>query len=122
VLRQGDPQNRFPDLVVLQDVHLQLTQRRLTITLEMPPPVLVVEVVSPRQANRRRDFINKRDQYGQRGISEYWLIDPEQQSVLVLKLAGDQYLEIGTFKGSDLILSNQFPFISLTPDQLFTAI
>jgi Uma2 family endonuclease len=122
VLKKGDAQNRYPDLVVLQDVHLQLTQRRLTITLDMPPPVLVVEVVSPGPTNRRRDLIAKRDQYCQRGILEYWVIDPEEQSVLVLKLVDDQYVEIGTFKGSDRILSHQFPSIALTPDQLFAAI
>ncbi|WP_316431677.1 Uma2 family endonuclease [Leptolyngbya sp. NK1-12] len=38
VLQLRDPANRFPDLVILREEHLPLTQRRLTITLDMPPP------------------------------------------------------------------------------------
>lgn len=33
VLQAGDAQNRYPDLVVLEEIHLELTQKRLTITL-----------------------------------------------------------------------------------------
>lgn len=43
VLQPKDPANRYPDLVILDEAHLTLTQRRLTITLDMPPPCLVAE-------------------------------------------------------------------------------
>ena len=43
----GKPKTRFPDLTVLDDVHLTLLEKRATITRKMPPPRLVVEVVSP---------------------------------------------------------------------------
>lgn len=52
VLPRGDPANRFPDLVVLREEHLELTPKRLTITFDMLPPDLVVEVVSPGERNR----------------------------------------------------------------------
>jgi hypothetical protein len=45
VLQTGDAANRIPDLVVLREEHLALTQKRLTVTLDMPPPVMVMEVV-----------------------------------------------------------------------------
>jgi Uma2 family endonuclease len=54
VLQPKDPANHFPDLVVLREEHLRLTQRRLTITLEMPPPRLIAEVVSPGKPNQRQ--------------------------------------------------------------------
>jgi Uma2 family endonuclease len=57
-LQPGDAANRFPDLVVLQTAHLELTRRRLTITLNMPPPRLIVEIVSPGKSNRERDYIH----------------------------------------------------------------
>ncbi|MGB8698969.1 MAG: Uma2 family endonuclease, partial [Thermosynechococcaceae cyanobacterium] len=63
VLQKGDAQNRFPDLVVLREEHLQLTRKRLTITLDMPPPQLVMEIVSPGKTNRDRDYVHKRAQY-----------------------------------------------------------
>jgi Uma2 family endonuclease len=75
--------------VFAQPEHLSLTQKRLTITLEMPPPQMVAEVMSPGKQNRERDLIFKRGQYAARGIPEYWLITPESQSVTVLKLQDD---------------------------------
>jgi Uma2 family endonuclease len=119
VLRKGDAANRFPDLVVLRPEHLELTQRRLTITLEMPPPRLVVEVVSPGTTNRDRDYINKRAQYGAIGVDEYWIVDPNAQKVLVLELAGEEYREVGQFGGDDRILSITFPELTLTAQQIF---
>jgi Uma2 family endonuclease len=96
ILRPKDPANRFPDLVILREEHLELTERRLTVTLDMPPLRLIAEVVSPGRTNRDRDFINKRLQYAAIGVSEYWLIDPSVKAVMVLTLQEDDYLEVGT--------------------------
>jgi Uma2 family endonuclease len=49
---------------------------RATITLDMPPPRLVVEVVSPEKKNIDRNYCYKRSQYEVRGIVEYWIVDP----------------------------------------------
>lgn len=119
VLQPKDPANRYPDLVILQPVHVALTQKRLTITLDMPPPQLVVEVLSPGKQNRERDLIRKRDQYAARGISEYWLVDPDAQTVTVLQLHNGGYGEVGRYQASDRIHSHTFPDLQLTPDQLF---
>jgi Uma2 family endonuclease len=119
VLQPKDAANRFPDLVVLRPEHLDLMQRRLTITLDMPPPQLIAEVVSPGRTNRDRDFINKRAQYAAIGIPEYWLIDPSERAVTVLELQGDEYREIGIFKNSDRIVSPAFPALALTAEQVF---
>ncbi|NJP10622.1 MAG: Uma2 family endonuclease [Leptolyngbyaceae cyanobacterium RU_5_1] len=120
VLQPNDPANRYPDLVILCEVHLTLTQKRLTIKRDMPPPVLVAEVVSPGKTNRERDDERKRDQYAQLGIPEYWLIDPEQQRVTVLELKAGHYAEVGTFQGSDAILSPTFSNLQLTANQILT--
>lgn len=119
VLEAKDPANRFPDLVVLRPEHLELTQRRLTITREMPPPQLVVEVVSPGKTNRHRDFVRKRAQYAAIAIGEYWILDPGARSVLVLKLGGKEYVEVGEFCGGDAIRSPLFEELTLTAEQIF---
>jgi len=127
VLRSGDAVNRFPDLVVLREEHLELTKRRLTITLDMPPPQWVMEVVSPGKTNRDRDYINKRPlrylrssaQYAAIGVPEYWLIDPKAQTIMVLTLEGDEYREIGTFQGIAPIVCPTFPTLTLSAEQIF---
>jgi Uma2 family endonuclease len=119
VLQPGDTANRFPDLVILREEHLDLLGRRLTIILDMPPPRLISEVVSPGRSNRDRDYINKRAQYAAIGVPEYWLIDPTAKAVMVLQLQGDDYSEVGTFQGSDRIISPEFPNLTLTAAQVF---
>jgi Uma2 family endonuclease len=119
VLQRGDTQNRFPDLVVLREEHLELTQRRLTITLDMPPPRLVIEIASPGKTNRDRNYLNKRAQYAAIGIEEYWIFDPKTQSILVLALENDFYQEVGQFQDGGCIISPLFSSLSLTAEQVF---
>ena len=119
VLHPKDPANHFPDLVILREEHLALTQRRLTITLDMPPPRLIAELVSPGKTNRDRDTIPKRSQYAALGVPEYWLIDPDRKTVTVLTLSGEDYQTIGTFSGSESIQSQELPGLSLPVEQLF---
>ena len=119
VLRAKDSANRYPDLVVLQPEHLALTEKRLTITSEMLPPQMVAEVMSPGKRNRDRDMIFKRDQYAARGVPEYWLISPDDQSITVLHLQDDAYIEVGTYRDMDVINSPAFPTLRLTAGQVF---
>ena len=112
----GKPRTRFPDLTVLDDVHLTLLKKRATATRKMPPPRLVVEVVSPgkeSEDNYKRDYIEKRDQYAAIDIPEYWLIDPDRAWVRVGTLIEGQY-QFATFMGNDAIVSPTFPNLNLT--------
>ena len=120
----GNPQNRYPDLVVLREEHLKQTQKRLTITLEMLPPQLVAEVVSPYKNqdddNYQRDYVDKVQQYQQRGIPEYWIIDPQAKLITVLTLKNDSY-ECQKFQGNKQIVSQTFPDLKLTAAQIIKA-
>lgn len=56
---------------------------------------LVVEVVSP--DDPKRDLVDKRREYAQAGIPEYWIVNPHEESITVLQLATDRYVEHGIF-------------------------
>ncbi|MDB9437522.1 Uma2 family endonuclease [Dolichospermum lemmermannii CS-548] len=116
---RGEPRNRYPDLTIIREEHIQQLANRNTIRLSMLPPLLVVEVVSPGELQRDRDFIAKRLQYQDCGIPEYWIIDPQTQSILVLELINESYTEIGIFSGDDLVLSPQFNSLNLKVSQIF---
>ena len=110
-------QVRLPDLMVLSEaLAAMLGNRRGTITREMPPPVLVVEVVSPGKANEERDYRYKRSEYAARGISEYWIIDPQQAKVTVLTLVAGLY-EAEEYRG-EAIVQSQFEALTLTAEQV----
>ncbi|HEY9896739.1 MAG TPA: Uma2 family endonuclease [Candidatus Sericytochromatia bacterium] len=110
-------QVRLPDLMVLSEALAAiLGNRRGTITREMPPPVLVVEVVSPGKANEERDYRYKRSEYAARGISEYWIVDPQQAKVTVLTLVAGLY-EAEEYMG-EAIVKSQFEALTLTAEQV----
>ncbi|MFM7908228.1 MAG: Uma2 family endonuclease, partial [Microcystis sp.] len=77
---RGEPKNRYPDLTIIREEHIQLLSQRNTILLSMLPPLLVIEVVSPGEIQRERDYIAKRSQYQDCGIPEYWIVDPQTQT------------------------------------------
>lgn len=56
---------------------------------------LVMEIVSPDDPDRDTDV--KRREYARAGIQEYWIVDPRDESILVLVLDGRQYREGGRF-------------------------
>jgi Uma2 family endonuclease len=112
---------RLPDLVVLSRGSAEALQGqpRNILTRDMPPPALVVEVVSPGSTNRLRDYRYKRTEYAARGIAEYWIVDPEAQQVTVCLWVDGQY-EDKVFTRDVCIESTLVPELTLTPQQVFT--
>jgi Uma2 family endonuclease len=114
--------SRIPDLMVLTEelaVALAGTIRSI-ITIDMPPPALVVEVVSPGKENEDRDYRYKRSEYAARGIAEYWIVDPQRDRIVVLTLVDGLYEE-AVFQGSDRLVSQTFPTLELTAKQVLQA-
>jgi Uma2 family endonuclease len=83
----------------------------------MPPPTLVVEVVSPNQD--KRDYRYKRSEYAARQIPEYWIVDPILNKVTILELIEGLYEE-QVCTGEQKILSPQFSQLTLTAQQVLT--
>jgi len=112
---------RVPDLVILTEELAKALKgaTRSTITLDMPPPALVVEVVSPGKANEDRDYRYKRSEYAARGIAEYWIVDPQKGMITLLTLVDGLYEE-SIFTGNTLIVSHIFPELNLTAEQILT--
>jgi Uma2 family endonuclease len=82
---------------------------------------LVMEVISP--GDRRRDTETKRREYALAGIPEYWLVDPDAQSIRVLLLDTETrtYLEHGVFSQGDTASSPTLPGFELQLIDLFAA-
>ncbi len=53
-------------------------------------PDLVVEIVSHGRRAKQRDYEEKREEYLELGIREYWIVDPEERHVVVLNRIEDQ--------------------------------
>ncbi len=110
---------RIPDLTVLSEelaLHLEETNRS-TILADMPPPTLVVEVVSLNQ--EKRDYRYKISEYAARQIPEYWIVDPILNKVTVLELVEGLYEE-QVYTAEQKIISPQFSQFNLTAQQVLT--
>lgn len=59
---------------------------------------LAAEVVSGDADDRKRDLVEKPLVYAKAKIPEYWVIDPEEQRIIVYRLARTRYAVHGTFR------------------------
>ncbi|NJN22072.1 MAG: Uma2 family endonuclease [Leptolyngbya sp. RL_3_1] len=112
---------RLPDLMLLtEELDQLLGTARGTITREMPPPQLIVEVVSPGKVNEDRDYRYKRSEYAARGVAEYWIVDPTSKIITILIWVEGLY-EAQTFQGDNQLQSLTLPDLTLTAAQVFAA-
>jgi Uma2 family endonuclease len=73
------------DVDVVQPDLVFISQQRLDIVeaVVRGAPDLVVEIASP--GSRRQDEVLKRGLYERAGVQEYWLVDPEAETVKVFR-------------------------------------
>jgi Uma2 family endonuclease len=49
--------------------------------------------------------VEKRREYAEAGIAEYWIVNPQQRKVTVLTLEGKEYRDHGVFLAGDAATS-----------------
>lgn len=115
---------REPDLILHSEKSAAaILKDGKLLRLGQPAPRLVIEVVSSSDTDKKsrdRDYVEKRQEYAQRGISEYWIIDPIAATVWVLKLVGQEYQE-QQFSGDEQLISPGFPSLKLSAADVLNA-
>jgi Uma2 family endonuclease len=110
---------RVPDVVVLPLAQWSsLKKRESFIPLNEPPPILVVEVVSPSTVTV--DYRAKHSEYSVLDISEYWIIDPIDLRVTICVLKDGAYSD-EVFIGDLTIISPTFSELKLTAIEILAA-
>jgi len=104
---------RQPDVVFM---HREHDDRRGELIWEGAD--LVMEVVSE---DRDRDLIDKRREYARAGIPEYWIVDPRDRQISILRLDGDQYGVHGVFVPGERATSALLPGFSVEVERIFAA-
>jgi len=105
---------REPDLVILRDVNDPRQHKRYWLGVDV-----AVEIVS--DDDPEHDTKVKRVDYAEAGIPEYWIVNPLNDTVTVLALAGDAYAEHGVFRRGERASSQVLDGFSVDVDEVFNA-
>ena len=106
---------REPDLLLVRDAQDPRRQNRFWLGAD-----LVVEIVSP--DDPERDTQVKRSDYAEAGIAEYWIVNPLDESLTVLTLAGQTYREHGVFRRGQQARSALLPDLTVSVTEVFEAV
>ena len=101
-----------PDIVVI------LSEKRDIIgrTHVEASPDIVAEILS---TDRNRDLVRKRQIYTEAGVPEYWLIDPENDSVMQLELRDGEYFQRVILGTDDTLTTPLLPDLSIPLAEVF---
>ena len=79
-------------------------------------PDIVVEILS---GDRNRDLIRKRQIYAEAGVTEYWPIDPRNDTVTQLELRGGVYVERAVLGPGDVLTTPLLPELVIPLLEIF---
>lgn len=102
-----------PDLVVVCDMEENLNEK----DYYMGVPVLVLEILS--RSSKRIDLIKKMDLYRASGVSEYWVVDPDDKEITIYLFKDKDIDSKKTFKANEEVRSNMFPGLFFPAGDIF---
>ncbi len=79
-------------------------------------PLLAVEVLSP--STRRIDLLLTRDRLQSAGCRSYWVVDPDEPSILAWDLVDGVYEEIGRAAGAEHLHLTRSADVVVKPSEL----
>lgn len=117
-VERSQKEERIPDLMFISDECAKcLSKESHVITLDMPAPILVVEVVSP--SSVKDDLEDKPFEMMDRGVGEYVSIDWREETVQVWSRTEDgKTYNFAQYHGGERVVLQSFSALELTVAQL----
>lgn len=114
ILGQGDAREvAQPDIVFIAEARRELIKLH---GIEGAPD-LAVEILSPGTEGRDRGY--KLKMYARYGVREYWIVDPEAQTVDVYLSRLDDFAPVVSRGATDVLTSALFPELSIPLQEIF---
>jgi Uma2 family endonuclease len=101
-----------PDLIYISKQRAHI----LTLQNVQGAPDLVVEILSPSTSSRDRRL--KRDVYERTGVQEYWIVDPDTDSITVYRRADQRFAEPLRLGRHDALTTPLLPGLELPIDRI----
>jgi Uma2 family endonuclease len=105
---------REPDLLLLLSAADPRWQNRFWLGAD-----LALEVV--REEKPQRDLVEKRGDYAEGRVPEYWIVNPQTETITVLHLRGDAFEEAGTYRRGESAASVLLAGFSVAVAAVFDA-
>lgn len=105
---------REPDLLLVLSADDPRRQNRFWTGAD-----LALEVVSPDKPHR--DLVEKRGDYAEGGVPEYWIVNPEDETITVLRLENRAYVEAGVYQRGKSAASVLLPGFAVDVSAVFDA-
>jgi Uma2 family endonuclease len=105
---------REPDIVYMAKEHADRIAEQYWTGAD-----LAMEIVSGNRKDRKRDLVKKRAEYARAQISEYWIVDPQEEQIVGLRLQGKQYVVHGTFTAGTAATSVLLPGFAVDVSAVF---
>lgn len=80
-------------------------------------PDMVIEILSP--ATSARDLNQKRKIYAKHGVAEYWIVDPDDETLEVQRLQNKVLTTLGIYEKGQKLTSPTFKGLTLAIDRIF---
>lgn len=104
-----------PDLLFIASDRLHIVKERFIEGV----PDLIVEVLS--SGSEMHDRRTKFELYARAGVSEYWLVDPDERSIEIYVLRGQAYAPLGNFGAEEQTRSEVMPDFALIVGEICPA-
>jgi prevent-host-death family protein len=111
-----DPDLMQPDIIVACDAKETINENGRY----MGTPTLTIEILSA--STRSKDMVNKLNTYMLSGAREYWVIDPEDKTVLAYGFEERGIAKVDHFKENDTLHSYAFDELSVDLNSVFAEI
>ncbi|MDP0138179.1 Uma2 family endonuclease [Glaesserella parasuis] len=114
---------RFPDsngkikTVVQPDLCVICDPNKLDEKGCIGAPDLIVEILSP--GNSKREMKDKYELYQEQGVSEYWIVRPEEQHIQIYVLENGRYIGVQPVVEGYVVTSIKFPALSFDTSGLY---
>ncbi|MEW6378176.1 MAG: Uma2 family endonuclease [bacterium] len=106
--------------IVVPDLIYVSNQNKGIITEDniQGPPDLIVEILSP--STRSYDQVLKKDLYEAFGVKEYWIIDPDKETVEIYRLSAGRFPGSEIHSRSQVLKAGIIPGLEIPLDKVFS--
>ena len=118
-LPAGNESDEEIETVVQPDILIVCDRSKLDSKGCKGAPDLIIEIMSPSTA--KKDLKEKFDLYEKAGVKEYWIVDPNNKTVMVFKLdENKKYRKFDVYANEDSITVGIFEGLIIDLKEIFT--